>query len=362
MPQNVQGINGINQVQVSYEYELPEGDDAENMIVEKPKGDNTDENAYLDTDFESMSLEDVTSAAQELEIELTTLKMEIDNLEAMISANKEIKQNYEERCEAVKKQIEQAQKDLNKAETPQDKEQIKNRISELKQNVQSLTSEIKKMIGTIQAYNEMKSDARGNYNDVNYSYQKASFARSSKEMAQRAEASSSGSAAPTNTVSTGRTQANNANVPKGASSGKSSDNMVNALKNWEGLRTTAYQCPSGVWTIGYGHTGNVSPGQTISESQAEQYLRDDLASFENQVSSMAQSAGVKLTQGQFDALTSFAYNCGGGALQKSGILEMLKNGNIDAAASKMKEYVHGGGQVLPGLVSRRETEASWLYA
>ena len=82
---------------------------------------------------------------------------------------------------------------------------------------------------------------------------------------------------------------------------------------------------------------------------------------------MANAAGVKLSQGQFDALVSFAYNCGGGALQKSGILGMLKTEegkkpDIAAAANKMNEYVHGGGQVLPGLVSRRKTESSWLYA
>ncbi len=118
--------------------------------------------------------------------------------------------------------------------------------------------------------------------------------------------------------------------------------MLNALKGWEGLRTTAYKCAAGVWTIGYGHTGNVSPGQTISEAQAEQYLRQDLSSFENEVTSLAKNVGVKLTQGQYDALVSFFLQLWWRCVKKSGILEMLKGGNIDGAASKLKQYVHGG--------------------
>jgi len=128
------------------------------------------------------------------------------------------------------------------------------------------------------------------------------------------------------------------------------------IEKYEGLRLTAYQDSGGVWTIGYGHTGSdVKPGQTITQAQAEQLLQRDVATAEKAVRSQVK---VPLTQGQFDALVSFTYNCGAGTLQKSDLLAKLNAGDYAGAQAAFGKYVHAGGQVLPGLVTRRQEEAN----
>ena len=159
------------------------------------------------------------------------------------------------------------------------------------------------------------------------------------------------------------TSSNYSTAPKGASSGKVSNNLINLMKEKEGCKLTAYQDTGGVWTIGYGHTSGVKEGQVISQEQAEAYLKQDLASFEKEVSDYASAMKLDLTQGQYDALVDFAYNCGGPRLKESGILEKLKSKDIDGAANIMKQYVRdSAGNTLQGLVTRRNIEAQWLYA
>ena len=145
-----------------------------------------------------------------------------------------------------------------------------------------------------------------------------------------------------------------------------SDNMINAMKGFEGCHLEAYKCPGGAWTIGFGHTADVYEGQTITQEEANNLFRQDLASFEKKVRDYAASLGVELTQGQFDALVDFAYNLGKGAFENSGLVEMIGEGDLDGAAAHMQEYVYAknedGEKVkLAGLVTRRATEAEWLY-
>tara|TARA_R100001198_G_scaffold51472_1_gene28829 strand:- start:25 stop:546 length:522 start_codon:yes stop_codon:yes gene_type:complete len=125
------------------------------------------------------------------------------------------------------------------------------------------------------------------------------------------------------------------------------------IKEHEGLRLDAYLCPAKVWTIGYGHTGDVHPGQRITEAMADLLLQADLKSFERAVSA---SVKVPLTQGQFDALVSFTFNVGAGAFRLSTLLRVLNEGDYRAAAKQFDRWVHGGGKVLPGLVRRRRDE------
>ncbi len=362
MAQNIPNITVVNKADAPHEYEIKVQNNGENQESSAQSGvlEQSDENTYQDTNFEDMSLEEVTDAALSLEQEIMALKAEIDNLQTIIESNTEIKEMYQSQYEEYKNQMEELQKELNEAETPQEKQSLNSRISSLRGEISSLNSQIIQMIGIIQAHNEMKSDATGQYISTNADYMKAQLAQNSKE----AELNRSQSAAQTSSSpSTSATSGTFGAAPKGSSSGKASDNLINFLKEKEGCRLSAYQDSGGVWTIGYGHTSGVSAGQTISQAQAEQYLRQDLSSFENEVSSYAQSVGVKLTQGQFDALVSFTYNCGGGNLRKSGIMEMLKSGNISGAQNKMKQYIHdASGNALQGLVTRRETEASWLAA
>lgn len=131
---------------------------------------------------------------------------------------------------------------------------------------------------------------------------------------------------------------------------------IDLIKKYEGLQLTAYECSSGVLTIGYGHTGpDVAPGQTISEERAEQLLKDDLEFFENAVKELID---IDLNQHQFDALVSFAFNCGDGALEQSTLRKRLNAGEDPCLVAKeeLPRWNKGSKGVLPGLVKRREEE------
>jgi lysozyme len=126
------------------------------------------------------------------------------------------------------------------------------------------------------------------------------------------------------------------------------------IKQFEGLRLTAYKCPAGVLTIGYGSTGaHVKPGMIITEQEAERLLLGDISRFEVGVQEVIKKT---LTQGQFDALVSFSFNVGLGALRESTLAAKLKAGDVVGAANEFARWNKAGGKVLPGLVKRREAE------
>ena len=132
---------------------------------------------------------------------------------------------------------------------------------------------------------------------------------------------------------------------------KISENGLALIKRFEGLRLTAYQDSVGVWTIGYGHTSSVSEGQTITQTQADAYLRADCANAEKAVNRYM--AVYQWNQNQFDALVSFTYNCGAGNLRT-----LLDGGarSIAQISEKIPAYRKAGGKVLKGLVNRRAAE------
>lgn len=128
------------------------------------------------------------------------------------------------------------------------------------------------------------------------------------------------------------------------------------IKEFEGLRLTAYVCPAGVLTIGYGSTGShVMPGKSITRAQADALLLKNLARFEAGVSELITKP---LTQGQFDALVSFAFNLGCGALEESTLRRRLNGGEEPntVIAQELPKWVKAGGATLPGLVRRRAAE------
>lgn len=130
------------------------------------------------------------------------------------------------------------------------------------------------------------------------------------------------------------------------------------IKRHEGLRLTAYQDSAGVWTIGYGHTGRsapppVFPNFTITEAEAEDYLRRDLAPAERAVNSLVH---VPLTQNQFDALVSWVFNLGEGNLRASTLLRVLNLGDYVGAAKQFDRWVYAGDVKLKGLINRRAEE------
>lgn len=144
-------------------------------------------------------------------------------------------------------------------------------------------------------------------------------------------------------------------APRQSAQGLSlSRNGLDLIKSFEGLRLKAYQDSAGVWTIGYGHTGGVRPGQQISQAQAEQYLRGDVRWAEQAV---RDNVKVPISQNQFDALVSFTFNLGPNALKNSTLLKKLNAGDYAGAQAEFGKWVHAGGQRLEGLVRRRAEEA-----
>jgi lysozyme len=125
------------------------------------------------------------------------------------------------------------------------------------------------------------------------------------------------------------------------------------LKQFEGLELTAYQDVAGIWTIGYGHTGGVKEGDTITLEEAELLLRKDLRRFEATVSKVITA---KLSQNQYDALVSFTYNVGERAFIKSTLRRKLNQGDYAGAAEEFPRWVYAGGKIVKGLQNRRAQE------
>ena len=135
---------------------------------------------------------------------------------------------------------------------------------------------------------------------------------------------------------------------------QTSNRGIALIKSFEGLRLKAYKCSAGIWTIGYGHTNRVREGQTITEEEAESLLREDLRTFEVGVSSLVT---VFLHQCQFDALVSFAFNLGVGALKTSTLLKKINGrASMDDIRKEWVKWCHAGGKVVAGLQKRRNKE------
>jgi lysozyme len=144
-----------------------------------------------------------------------------------------------------------------------------------------------------------------------------------------------------------------------------SNHGKSVIKNFEGLRLNAYRDSAGVWTIGYGstryHDGKpIKPADKLaSEAQADALFRNTLGQYEDAVNNLVK---VSLSQNQFDALTSFAYNEGSGALKGSTLLRRLNEKDYEAAAdqflvwNKIHDPKTGEKITLDVLVKRRAEE------
>lgn len=136
---------------------------------------------------------------------------------------------------------------------------------------------------------------------------------------------------------------------------KASNEMIAHLKRMEGCRLTAYQDTAGVWTIGYGHTRGVKRDDSITQYQADQFLREDLAKFEAAVSKYRNIN----TQGRFDAVLDFCYNVGTGKYEGSTLKKLIDAGRKTADIQReFLKWTYAGGKQLDGLYSRRIWEAA----
>ncbi len=123
-------------------------------------------------------------------------------------------------------------------------------------------------------------------------------------------------------------------------------------------RAHPYICPAGFWTIGYGHLCDPKH-PPITEGEAEAYLARDLNAA---LAATLRHCPVLIAEpeGRLAAIVDFTFNLGGGRLQTSTLRRRVNQRDWAAAAMELRRWVYGGGKVLPGLVTRREAEASWL--
>lgn len=127
------------------------------------------------------------------------------------------------------------------------------------------------------------------------------------------------------------------------------------IGKFEGLRLTAYQDVVGVWTIGYGTTKNVTQGMTITYNQAFDLLCEDTEIFYKAVKRLIKPT---LQENQYIALTSFTYNLGSGALQRSTLRAKVNRLEITDAAQEFLKWNKAGGKIYKGLTKRRLAEST----
>lgn len=129
------------------------------------------------------------------------------------------------------------------------------------------------------------------------------------------------------------------------------------LIEFEGFSSHAYQCPAGVWTIGYGFTRGVQPGDVMTRAEADARLRDEVAEFAEGV---ARLLTREANDHEFAAMVVLAFNIGLAGFARSTVLRAHNAGNAEAAARAFALWNKAGGKVLRGLTRRRAAEAA-LY-
>ena len=137
-----------------------------------------------------------------------------------------------------------------------------------------------------------------------------------------------------------------------------SDAGLALLEHHEGFRARPYRCPAGVLTIGYGTTAaagfEIRKGMSVTRERAREMLRQSLA--RQYEPAVRQAVTVELSQAEFDALVSFTYNLGAGALRTSKLLRLLNAGDRRGAAREFDRWVYAGKKKWSGLVRRRADE------
>lgn len=128
---------------------------------------------------------------------------------------------------------------------------------------------------------------------------------------------------------------------------------LDIVKEAEGLWLSAYLCPAGIPTIGYGHTKGVKLGDTCTKEQAEKWLENDFFTAKQEVKAVVK---VPLRENQLDALASFVFNLGVRKLTQSTLLKKLNAGDYSGAAAEFDKWVFAGKVKLNGLIKRRAKE------
>lgn len=136
----------------------------------------------------------------------------------------------------------------------------------------------------------------------------------------------------------------------------SSESAMDFIEAWEGCRLQAYMCPAGIWTIGCGHTKDVTEHDEITYEQSREMLREDVEEVKR---GLAPFVNVHVTEGQFVALVSLAFNVGVSYVvhQCPKLMRALNAGDAEACAREFLDITKANGVELPGLIRRRQAEA-----
>lgn len=140
------------------------------------------------------------------------------------------------------------------------------------------------------------------------------------------------------------------------------ENAISLIKRFEGLSLSAYRCPAGVWTIGWGHTKNVRPLMSVSHAEADELLRNDVSEIFTKLTELSAEANVTLSPNQLAALTSFIFNVGFSAFRRSTLWKLIReNPDNPDIARQFAKWKYAAGKVMPGLVRRRREEATLYF-
>lgn len=134
------------------------------------------------------------------------------------------------------------------------------------------------------------------------------------------------------------------------------ESAMDFIEAWEGCRLQAYKCPAGIWTIGVGHTQDVTEHDEITYEQSRDLLRRDIELVKHD---LARFINVGVTQGQFVALVSLAFNVGVSYVVHKcpRLMRALNAGDVEKAAHEFLDIDKANGVKLPGLTRRRQSEA-----
>ena len=124
------------------------------------------------------------------------------------------------------------------------------------------------------------------------------------------------------------------------------------IRRWEGCKLEAYQDGGGVWTIGYGRTKGVKPGDACSQGEADEWLLEDVE--DHDIGPFLGDAPTR--QCEYDAMTSLAFNIGLERFRNSTVLKRHKLGNRPGAGNAFLLWKYDNGKMIPGLLRRREAE------
>ena len=129
---------------------------------------------------------------------------------------------------------------------------------------------------------------------------------------------------------------------------------MHLIKQFEGCRLRAYRCPAGIWTIGWGHTGNITQGEQWTQDKADQVLKEDIVSVAKHV--ICSAPHLLIHPNRFGACISLTYNIGSSAFARSTLSRLIRVGRWNMAADAFKSWRYVNRQENQGLIRRRAIE------